>query len=89
MVRDSTSSYKIDYVIVMKTYLNSEGHQNPISGAKVTAILPIGGASAVEGLRSTGLPRLVFYIHIIKNKLSQRVGAGLLENFFFLYFEPK
>ena len=65
MVGVSTSSYKIDYVIVIKTFLNPEVHQNPISGSKVIAILvkgwilPIGGASAVEGLRSTGLPRLV------------------------------
>ena len=56
-VRDSTSSYKIDYVIVIKNFLNPEGHQNPISGSKVTAILlkgwilPIGGASSGEGLR--------------------------------------
>ena len=54
--RDSTSSYKIDYVIVIKNFLNPEGHQNPISGSKVMAILlkgcilPIGGASAGEGL---------------------------------------
>ena len=45
--------------------LNLEGHQNRTSGSKVILILlnwlifPIGGASAVEGLRSTGLPRLV------------------------------
>ena len=64
-VRGSSSSYKIDYVIVMKTFLHPKGHQNRISGSKVTAILlngqilPIGGASAVEGLRSTGLPCLV------------------------------
>ena len=65
-VRDSSSSYKIDYVIVIKTFQNPKGHQNPINVLKVTAILlkgwilPVGGASAVEGLRSTGLPRLVF-----------------------------
>ena len=65
-VRDSSSRYKIDYVIVVKTFLNPKGHQNCISGSKVMAlllkerILPIGGASAVEGLRSTGLPLLVF-----------------------------
>ena len=64
-VIDSSSSYKIDYVIVIKTFLNPDGHQNRISGLKVTAILlkgwilPTGEASAVEGLRSTGLPRLV------------------------------
>ena len=66
MIKDSFSSYKIDYVIVTKkNLLNLAGHQNCISGAKVTAILlkgrilPIGGASAMEGLLSTGLPRLV------------------------------
>ena len=51
--------------MVIKNFLNPKGHQNPINGSIVTAILlkglilPIGGASAVEGLRSTGLPRLV------------------------------
>ena len=66
MVRDSSSSYKIDYIIVIKTFLNPEGHQNCIGGSKVTAILlkgrilPFGGASSVESLQSTGLPRLVF-----------------------------
>ena len=65
-IRDSSSSYKTDYVIVIKNFLNPKGHQNPISGSIVTAILlkgwilPIGGASAVEGLRSTGLSRLVY-----------------------------
>ena len=55
-VRDSTSSYKIDYVIVIKNFLNTKGHPNPISGSKVTAILlkgwilPIGRASSGEGL---------------------------------------
>ena len=50
---------------MIKTFLNPEGHQNPINGSKVTAILlkgwilPVGGASAVEGLQSTGLPHLV------------------------------
>ena len=66
-VRDISSSNKIDYVIVIKNFLNLKGHHNPIDGSKVTAILlkvrilPIGGASAVESLRSTGLPRLVCY----------------------------
>ena len=42
---------------MIKTFLNPEGHQNPISGSKVTVILlkgwilPIGEASAGEGLR--------------------------------------
>ena len=51
-LRDRCSSHKIDYVIVILNFLNLEGHQNPISGSKVTDILlkgwilPIGGASA-------------------------------------------
>ena len=54
-VRDRSSSYKID--IVIKNFLNPGGHLNPISGSKVTAILPkgwissIGEASVGEGLR--------------------------------------
>ena len=64
-VRDRASSYKIDYVVVNKSYLNPKGHQNPIIGSKLTTILlkgwiwPIGEASSGKGLRSTGLPRLV------------------------------
>ena len=75
-VRDSSSSYKIDYVIVIKNFLNLEGHQHPIIGSKVTAILlkgwtsPIGGASAVKGLRSTGLPPLVFFTYHTTFKMS-------------------
>ena len=51
--------------MVIKNLLNPEGQQNRINGSKVTAILlkglilPICGASAVEGLRLTGLLRLV------------------------------
>ena len=51
---------------MIKTFLNPEERQNCISGSKVTAILlkgwilSIGGASALEGLRSTWLRRLVF-----------------------------
>ena len=80
-IRDSSSSYKIDYVVVIKTFLNPEGHQNRISGLKVTAILlkgwilSIGEASSVEGLRSTGLPRLVLQqlqISEEKKKLSSK-----------------
>ena len=61
-VRDSSSSYKIDYVIEIKNFLKPKGQQNPINGSKVTAILlegwilPYGGASAVEVLGSMGLP---------------------------------
>ena len=41
----------MDYVIVIKKFLNPEGHKNPISGSKLRAILlkgliwPIGGVA--------------------------------------------
>ena len=66
-VRYSTSSYKIDYVIVIKNFLNLKGPHNLISGSKVTAILlkgwvlPIGGASAGEGLSCSPRSRLVSF----------------------------
>ena len=50
---------------MIKNFLNPEGHQNPFSGSKVTAILlkgwirPIGGASAGEGLPCSLRSRLV------------------------------
>jgi hypothetical protein len=50
-VRDSSSSYKIDYVIVVKTFLNPGAHQNRITGSKRIAVfmdvdtLPIGGVA--------------------------------------------
>ena len=50
---------------MIKNFLNPEGHQNPINSSKVTdillkgRILSLGGASAMEGLRSMGLSRLV------------------------------
>ena len=65
MVGDGAFSHKIDVFNLFLKILNLEGHPNRITGSEVTAILlnrwilPIGGASAVEGLRSTGLPRLV------------------------------
>ena len=65
---------------MIKTFLNPEGHQNPNNGSKVNAILlkglilPVGGATAVEGLRSTGLPSIVLKlfteVHCIGNKCS-------------------
>ena len=67
MARDRCSSYKIDYVIVIKNFLNPEGHQNPITGSEITAILligwilPIDGASAGEGLRLQSSQQACFY----------------------------
>ena len=52
MVRDSSSSYKIDDVIVIKNFLNPEGHQNPISGSKVMVILLKGWILTIGGVAS-------------------------------------
>ena len=52
---------------MIKSFLNHEGHQNPISGSKVTTILlkmliwPIGEASAGEGLRLKPAQQACFY----------------------------
>ena len=65
MVGDGAFSHKIDWVSIFEEILNFEGHPSHITGSEATAILlngrilPIGGASAVEGLRSTGIPHLV------------------------------
>ena len=56
MVDDGTFSHKIDDVTIFEEIQNHEEHSNRIAGSRVTAILlngwilPIGGASAVEGL---------------------------------------
>ena len=39
MVTDSSYSNKIDYVKVIKNFLNPEGHQNSITGSEFMAIL--------------------------------------------------
>ena len=70
MVGDGAFSHKKECVPICEEILNLEGHPNHISGSEVKAILlkisPIGRASAVEGLRSTGLPSLVFMAHLQK-----------------------
>ena len=65
-VKDSSSSYKIHYVIVIKNYKNTEGHQNRITGSKVTAILlkgwifPIGGVASGRVCACSLRSRLVY-----------------------------
>ena len=57
MVEDGAFSHKMDYVTIFEEILNIKGHPNHITGSQVTKILlngwilPIGGASAVKGLR--------------------------------------
>ena len=56
-------NHKVDNVTHFQKILNLEGHPIGITGSRVTAILlngwilPMFGASAVEGLPSKGLPR--------------------------------
>ena len=58
-MEDGAFSHKIDYLTIFLEILNLEGHPNRITGSRDMAILmnwwilPIGGASAVEGLFST------------------------------------
>ena len=58
MVEDGAFSHKIGFVIILWEILNLKGNPNHITDS-IGLILPVGGASAVAGLRSTGLPRLV------------------------------
>ena len=64
MVEDGAFRHKINFLHFFWEILNLEGHLTRITGSRVTAILlngwilPIGGASSLEGLRSTGLTRL-------------------------------
>ena len=66
MIEDGAFSHKIDNFTIFEEIINIEGHPNCTTGSRVTAILLNGGilpiceASAVEGLRSTGLPRPVY-----------------------------
>ena len=77
MVKDGAFSHKIDYGTFFPEILNLEGHPNCNTGSRETvillqgSILAIGGASAVEGLHLTGLPRLVllYYKYVFKNNL--------------------
>ena len=54
---------------MIQNFINPKGHQNPISGSKGTAILlkgwilPIVGASAVEGLHLQPAQQVCFEIN--------------------------
>ena len=72
MVRDSSSSFKIDYVMVIKDFLNPEGRHNPISGSKIAAILLKGGfCLLVELQRGRVAQQVCFKTHIIINARSE------------------
>ena len=71
---------------MFKSFLNHEGHQNPISGSKVTAILLkgvdlaywwsfIGGGSAING--ATPYSYSILSINFLPNQESKKVKAEL------------
>ena len=52
MVRNGAFSHRIDYIAIFKEILNLEGHQNCITGSRVTAILLNGWTDTIlERLR--------------------------------------
>ena len=68
MVGNGALGHKIDYFTILGEILNLEGHKNPITGLRVTAILvnawifPIGESGEAIRWRvcyQRGLPRLV------------------------------
>ena len=69
MVGNGAFSHKIDYITILIKILNLEGHENRITGARVTAILlndlifPLGQSGEAKRWRvcyQRGLSRLVF-----------------------------
>ena len=80
MICNGAFSHKIDYVTFFLEIVNLEGHPNTITGSRVTVILLkgwillIGGASEVEGLRPTGLPRLVYLCDIFALHLADNIS---------------
>ena len=76
MGKDGAFSRKIDNVTIFKEVLNRKVHPNCITGSKVTVILlnrwilPIGGASAVKGLRLQPAQQACFACIVHKQKLN-------------------
>ena len=73
---------------MIKNFLNPKGHQNPIDGSKVTAILlrgwilPIGAASAGEGLRLQRAQQACLYLILLavdRVQVSDHTAANLLQ----------
>ena len=88
-VRIRSFSYKIDYVIVIKNFLNPEGHQNPISYGHFTEGGDFaywwsfsGGGSALQPAQQACFEFMIF--HFGTTCWSPRV----LGSFFFDHFTP-
>ena len=73
----SSSSFKVDYVIVVKNFVSIKGHQNCIVGSKVTVILlkdwilPIGGV-ALERVCACSLRRRSVFTYFPPKKKRKR-----------------
>ena len=63
---------------MIKDFLNPEGHQNPISGSKVTAILlkgwilPLGGASSGGGSAPAAGAAGLFKVEVIWDAIPEK-----------------
>ena len=86
-VRDSSSSYKIDYVIIFKNYfLKLELHQNLVSGLEVTAILlkrwiwSIGGVASGRVCACSLRSRLV-----IQHKTQRKTKSETEKKLWYMY----
>ena len=83
--------HKIEFFF--QEILNLEGHPNRITGSRFTAIwlngwiLPIGGATLVEGLRPMGLPRLVNRLGVARAVLQS--PTSLIDCFIKRYFSSE
>ena len=73
---------------MIKIFLNPKGHQNPISGSKVTAILltgwilPVGGASAGRVCACSPRSRLVYSEGRYLGRALVMPSSGTLESLF-------
>ena len=85
MVEDGAFSHKIDYIVIFWEIRNLEGHQNCITGSRVTVILlngwilPIGGASSgrVCSCSLCTVQQVCFLSRVLASKLD---GVGPVDN---------
>ena len=86
-VRVSSSSYNIDYVIVIKSFLHLEGHKNPIGGLKVMSILLKSGfCLLVELHREGSAPAacaaglFLFFLHLAQSSSCSIIFMNIFMN---------
>ena len=79
-VWDRSSSYKIDYVIVIKNFINHKGHQNTISGSKFTVILLKGGFFLLVELQQGRVCDCSLRSRLVLLKCYQKVLQNLIHD---------